>query len=299
LYIDFDSSAPIQYANKWKGAIRGFGKIKENLQILGIEFEEIPQAIELINEQKERISQELSNIIQQFPAKLQELTLAKEERLVIQPTIQQRVDEFSAYNYILHEVVPTLPMDREKFVEVPDEKLAIVPNVKEIEKVIEEAVIEKEEPKIEEEVGVDTSELIANLQNGLLVRFNFGLKKKGKKVVDLFFEEGDLIKFSAFENSIGEIVEEEGEEVLNEREVIEFYKKYYDKISEQFYDDGTGVEEEIIPAEKEIIEVSKVELYNQLIEGYELALELETDEEKIKMYNDLIEGYQLALELEN
>ena len=27
-----------------------------------------------------------------------------------------------------------------------------------------------------------------------------------------------------------------------------------------------------------------LELYNQLIEGYELALELETDEEKIKMY---------------
>ena len=47
------------------------------------------------------------------------------------------------------------------------------------------------------------------------------------------------------------------------------------------------------------IEVSEGELYNQLIEGYELALELETDEEKIKMYNDLIEGYQLALELEN
>jgi hypothetical protein len=38
----------------------------------------------------------------------------------------------------------------------------------------------------------------------------------------------------------------------------------------------------------------------QSINGrYELALELETDEEKIKMYNDLIEGYQLALELEN
>ena len=388
-YVDFDSSSPVYNANKWKGAYRGFNKIKENLQILGIEFEEIPQAIELINAEKERISQELENVTQQLPIKLQEFTLAKEERLVIQPTIQQRVDEFSAFNYILHEVVPTLPQDREKFVEVPAEKLAIKPNVKEIAKVIEEAVIEKEEPKIEEAVGVDTSELIDNLQNGLLVRFDFGMKEKGKKVIDLFFEEGDLIKFSVFENSNGEIVEEEGEEVLNEREVIEFYKKYYDKISEQFYDDGTVVEEleevvsesdvklkdwyienyptdelgesindvntfedlwngilnnikvyhiigvgdtllrerlfqhlaeikgvdysyvydkwlgkedvEIIKIDKSIEkeEVSKVELYNQLIEGYELALELETDEEKIKMYNDLIEGYQLALELEN
>jgi hypothetical protein len=40
-------------------------------------------------------------------------------------------------------------------------------------------------------------------------------------------------------------------------------------------------------------------MYSDLIEGYELALELESDEEKIKMYNALIEGYQLALELEN
>jgi len=399
-YLDYQSASPRNYAYKWKGAYRGFGKVKEKLKILGIEFEEIPQAIDLINAEKERISQELENVEQQLPTKLQEFTLAKEERLVIQSTIQQRVDEFSAFNYILHEVVPTLPQDRQKFVEAPAEKLPIVPSVKEIAKVIEEAVIkkeepkiEKEEPKIEEEVGVDTSELIANLKNGLLIRFDFGMKPKGKKVIDLFFEEGDLIKFSAFENSNGEIIEEEDqeEEVLTEQQIIHFYKKYYDKILEQFYDDGT-VEQELeevvsesdvklkdwyiknyptddlgeaindvntfedlwnglhsninvydiigygdsilrerffqhlaeikgvdydyiydkwlgqvdlenysIKIDKSIEnkEVSKGELYNELIEGYELALELETDEEKIKMYNDLIEGYQLALELEN
>ena len=43
---------------------------------------------------------------------------------------------------------------------------------------------------------------------------------------------------------------------------------------------------------------SKADTYRQLIEGYELALEIETDKKKIKMYNDLIEGYELALELE-
>ena len=175
---------------------------------------------------------------------------------------------------------------------------------------------------------------------------------------------------------------DEDEEVLSEAQVIQFYKKYYDKISEQFYDDGTVEQEvisesdvklkdwyiknyptddlgeeiydentfedlwngihnnmevydiigygdsilrerlfehlaeikgvnydyvydkwlgtkEVIPAFDETELLTKTELYNQLIEGYELALELETDEEKIKMYNDLIEGYQLALELEN
>ena len=38
--------------------------------------------------------------------------------------------------------------------------------------------------------------------------------------------------------------------------------------------------------------------FNELIEGYEFLLEIETDEQKIKTYRDLIAGYELALELE-
>jgi hypothetical protein len=37
--------------------------------------------------------------------------------------------------------------------------------------------------------------------------------------------------------------------------------------------------------------------YQSLIEGYELALEIETDKEKINMYQNLIEGYKLALQV--
>jgi hypothetical protein len=51
-------------------------------------------------------------------------------------------------------------------------------------------------------------------------------------------------------------------------------------------------------ATKETKTESRADLYKQLIEGYELSLEMETDKKKIKMYNDLIEGYELALELE-
>jgi hypothetical protein len=43
---------------------------------------------------------------------------------------------------------------------------------------------------------------------------------------------------------------------------------------------------------------SKSSMYQELIEGYELSLEIESNEQKIEMYRDLIEGYQLALELE-
>jgi hypothetical protein len=299
IYIDIDSSAPVYNANKWKGAYRGFNKIKENLQILGIEFEEIPQAIDLINEEKERISQELDNINQQFPIKLQEYILAKEERLVIQPTIEQRVGEFAEFNYVLDEVVPTFDMDRAKAVDVPFEKLEIKPNLELIEKQVEEAVIEEEKEVEEEEV--DTINLIENLQNGLLVRFNLGSVKKGETLFeDIFFEDGEYIQYSVVENKKGEILSED-EDVLSENEVIAYYVANYKNISEQFYDDEEEeFEEEIIENEIPIsTELSKVDLYNQLIEGYELALEIELDEEKVKLYQDLIEGYQLALELEN
>lgn len=47
------------------------------------------------------------------------------------------------------------------------------------------------------------------------------------------------------------------------------------------------------------MEQSKSSMYRQLIEGYELLLEFETDNNKIEMYNDLIDGYNLALELED
>jgi len=43
---------------------------------------------------------------------------------------------------------------------------------------------------------------------------------------------------------------------------------------------------------------SKKDLYAQIIEGYELSLEIESDENKIKLYNQIIEGYKIALELE-
>jgi len=293
-YVDYQSSTPENNANKWKGAYRGFGKVKENLQILGIEFDDIPQAIDSINEEKERIKQELENIKQQLPIKLQEFILAKEERMVIQPSIQQRVDEFANMNPILHEVVPTLPQDKAKAVEVPTEKLPIKPSKKDIEK---EVIKEIEEAVIEEEVEdvIDTSNLIANLENGLVVRFNFGMKKGKTEVVDIFYDKGEFITYTAYENSKGKIISDE-ESTFTEKQVIDFYIEHFDKIADEFYDDGTA-EEEIIPAETE--EVSKAQMYKDLIEGYEFALELETDEEKIKMYNDLIEGYQFALELEN
>jgi len=42
---------------------------------------------------------------------------------------------------------------------------------------------------------------------------------------------------------------------------------------------------------------SKSDIYKDLIEGYELALEIESDKKKIKLFRDIIEGYKLALEL--
>jgi hypothetical protein len=43
---------------------------------------------------------------------------------------------------------------------------------------------------------------------------------------------------------------------------------------------------------------SKADLYKQLIEGYELILETESDKNKRKLYKDIIEGYKLVIDLD-
>jgi hypothetical protein len=413
LYVDYDSNDPLNYANNWKNAYKIFNKVKESLRVINITLEEIPQTIQFIKEEQERLEQEKTNIKQQIPQKMQEYIIAKEERMITQTSLQERVDEFASMNNILHEVVPVLPMDKAKFVKVPTEKLPIKPSKKDIEKEIEEAVIieevEKEEAveEIEEvENLIDTSNLIENLKSGMVVRFSLEVKKnKNTKEVDIFYEDGEFISYVAFVNSKGDILTDE-EDTLTEQEVIDFYIKNnknitdeffedstnekeiitseiekeeevenlidtsnlienlksgmvvrfdlgkkinvvidlfyenneyikyssilnkkgefkediedkiseeqvidfyisnYDNITDEFFDTGEEDEEEIITSKTQTktqtkTKLSKTEVYNQLIEGYELSLELETDEEKIKMFNDLIEGYQLALELEN
>ena len=97
------------------------------------------------------------------------------------------------------------------------------------------------------------------------------------------------------------------EEIISESEVIDFYIRFNDKITEEFYDDGIeeeDYEEEVViqkpvEAEKSVSTKSKKQLYSELIEGYELALEIESDETKKQLYKDVIEGYEIALELEN
>jgi hypothetical protein len=303
-YIDFRNIQQIEsFANKWKGAYRGFGKIKENLAILGVTFDEITEASELINQQLEDIKQKQEEIKQQFPNKIQEFILAKEQRIVVQKSIDERVEEFAKYNKILKEVVTTFKEDKAKYVEVTKVKETDKPK-KEIEKVIEEATI-IEEQEIEE--TIDTSNLIENLKNGLVVRFNFGLNKKGNtKVADIFYEEGNFISYVAFENVNGDVVSDD-EEIFTEQQVIDYYIKHNDKISEEFYDDGDEEEdydEEVViqkpvEAEQPVSTKSKKQLYSELIEGYELALEIESDENKKQFYKDVIEGYEIALELEN
>jgi hypothetical protein len=477
MYIDFDSQTPVSNATSWKNAYKGFYKLKEKLRRDNISLDNVEGAFEIINNRLIDIESRLQVLPTIYDEKLAEYTLAKQERRVIQTSLEQRVFEFAEYNPILHEVVETFEEDRARFVETP---LETIPEIKpkkktkeQIEEIIEEAVIEEEEieeaeieeAEIQEEKLVDTTNLIENLKNGMIARFSFPTDKKGKnEVIDLLFENGDFIQYRVIEDSKGNLSDEQEEEI-SESQVIDFYVANNDNLLEEFFDDGTEEEEidildvtlpsgfyvkisprytatvrnlnsfkdyleredelfgeefgeirevdksaseewvdmlnQIIQNKKDEIqqpaqassdvklkdwyiknyptdelgesingvntfedlwygihnnidvyeiigfgdsilrerlfehlaeikgvnyyyvydkwlgrdyverdelridesieneEVSKAELYNQLIEGYELALELETDEEKIKMYNDLIEGYQLALELEN
>ena len=466
-YIDFDSGSPVSNATSWKNAYKGFSKLKEKLRRDNISLDNVEGANEIINNRLNEIEERLSVLPTIYDEKLAEYTLAKQERRVIQTSLEQRVFEFAEYNPILHEVVETFEEDRARFVETP---LETIPEIKpkkktkeQIEEIIEEADIiteaEIQEEEIQEEKLVDTTNLIENLKNGMIARFSFPTNKKGKnEVIDLLFENGDFIQYRVIEDSKGNISDEQEEEII-ESQVIDFYVANNDNLLEEFFDDGTeeeeidilditlpsgfyvkisprytatvrnlnsfkdyleredelfgqefgeirevdksaskewvdmlnqiiqnkkdeiqqpaqassdvklkdwyiqnyptddlgekisditfddlwtalnegveiysvigvndslvrerlfghlselknvdynvvynewlGREEEVAPVIDETELLTKTELYNQLIQGYEIALEVEEDEEKIKLYKELIEGYQIALELEN
>jgi len=133
------------------------------------------------------------------------------------------------------------------------------------------------------------------LKKGLLVRFSFKVDDTKTNFVDLFYEEGEFIKYGLLENEKGEVLSED-ETTISEQELIQYYINNNANFLEEFYDDGS--EEEIVINKPDEAK-SKKELFLELIDGYKLALEIESNEEKIKLYNDLIEGYQLSLELEN
>jgi|688.fasta_scaffold03184_35 hypothetical protein len=293
--VSFSSDSDVlSVANNWKGGYNGMKKIKDKLEQMDITFDEFPQAIEMIKERESQINVDLRALITIVPQKIAEYTAMKQERRIIQPTIQKRVDEFASYNPILHKVVSVFKEDISKFVEVPYDTLPIKPK-KKIKQIIEEAVLV--EPLIEEEVvsEIDTTDLIENLKKGLLVRFNFGLKKGKAEVVDIFYEDGEFIGYTVYEDSKGEMISDE-ENTLSEQGVIDFYIEHFDKISEQFYDDEVEEEIEEVPvAIKEPAIQSKTEVYKDAIGGYQLLLEIETDEDKIQLYENIIEGYELLL----
>ena len=79
------------------------------------------------------------------------------------------------------------------------------------------------------------------------------------------------------------------------------YDVFEDELMEskdEFYRPDPPKRKDYVNTENKNVNESKSDLYNRLIEGYELSLEIETDKKKNKMYRDLIDGYKIALELE-
>ena len=128
VYANLSSAYRIpDFANKWKGALRSMKKVREQLAILGIEFENIDGAVTTLNERAEELKNEMANVQAKAPEMFQIFSAEAEAKKDVTPTISERVMEFSQMHYILNEQMSTFAIDRAKVVEVPDAKLDIKP----------------------------------------------------------------------------------------------------------------------------------------------------------------------------
>ena len=134
VYANIGSSYRIpDLANKWKGSLRAMKKIREQLAILGIEFENISTAVQTMTERAEELKNDMANISAKAPEMFQLFSVEAEAKKEVTPTISERVMEFAEMHYILHEQISTFSIDRAKVVELPDAKLDIKPKVEEKE----------------------------------------------------------------------------------------------------------------------------------------------------------------------
>lgn len=152
----YESWAVRQATNSWKGAYRSDKKTREKLEILGISYDGLDEAKQMITDRITEITDEIKAIENKKSEMFEQFSLEAIERKKVAPTISERVDEFSQMNEILRGRGSAFASDKAKVVDTFEEKLDIKPKA-------EEVIIEEKGVSSEAEFLTDKIEVFTNL----------------------------------------------------------------------------------------------------------------------------------------
>lgn len=274
----------------FKDAVKKYNKIKETLEILGIEIQDVDMAVEELKNQVIALKLEKDNATNSFESLIEKYSRKKLERLYTQITLEEKVNEFSELNYLLDAQLRPFSQDEAPAIVSPEQFLNIEPK--------------SNKPKQK------TPRIIGRLKKGLVVRTR--TEKDGMFYEnDLFydFDTNEYIKFTLILDSDNKEVDEM-EEVISESEAIAFYESMQEFITNEFYEKNANEEDldqeteediEYIEDNEEIKELESEQdektFIRENIAGLEILLEITEDEEERQAILDNIDGLKILLEL--
>jgi len=277
----------------YKDAVKKYNKIKETLEILGIDIQDVDMAVEELKNQVNAFTTEKENVTNSFDSLIEKYSRKKLERLYTQISLEEKVSEFSEMNYLLDAQLRPFVQDEASTIVSPRQFLDIRPNVDDAE-IIEEEIVKKQVKK--STTKPKTPRIIGRLKKGLIVRTR--TEKDGMFYEnDLFYDSdtNEYIKFTLILDADNNEVDEM-EDVITEADAIAFYESMQEFITNEFYEKDT-TEEDI----EEITEVGGEDdekaFILENIAGLEIILEITEEEEERQSIIENINGLKILLEL--
>jgi hypothetical protein len=306
--VDFDDitrgGTTEKHSITYRDAWRKYNKMKDLLEILGVNLENVDDTIQVLKEQKENLELQAKEVKDTFDALYEEYVVRKQERQITQMTLEEKVNEFANLNYLLEEQLRTFQQDEARVVVSPVQRLTIEPNVQEAE--IVETEIKKKQVK-PTSAKPKKARIVGRLKKGLVVRFEFSQEEEGFTIsyeTDLFFD-AETEEFILFTLRKSEAGEEEKEEVFDETQAVSYYDSLKEYIVDEFYEKGDveEVDEEVevgLPqgTEVESDEIT-IEFLQEQINGLLIVKEVTDDLETLQLIDEQINGLNIIIDLKN
>ena len=293
-YVDYRwKSGLLTTLVDFKDAVKKYNKIKETLEILGIDIQDVDMAVEELKNQVNAFTTEKENVTNSFESLIEKYSRKKLERLYTQIMLEEKVNEFSELNYLLDAQLRPFVQDEASAIISPEQFLDIRPSVADAE-IIEEEIVEKQVKK--STAKPKTPRIIGRLKKGLVVRTR--TEKDGMFYEnDLFYdsETNEYIKFTLILDSDNKEVDEM-EDVISEADAVAFYESMQEFITNEFYEKDT-TEEDIEEITEVVGEDDEKAFILENIAGLEIILEITEEEEERQSIIENINGLKILLDL--